>query len=188
MWRKILAVLLMMSSANAFALGGYGALTEEEKGVADMLVSNLLISEEDAYQLFNTNISSHLKSKDWQYDSFNNESLAGKGDAASSTVRVVHLNFTTDNRFVNITFTKLPAERIIYIQSIETLPRSNSSAMDKYNALQKDADYELKSDRDFFSVFAKKGYTDKVKTLVNSGNGGIQYIDFSFYEIKPARR
>lgn len=170
-------------SMNAWALGGYGTLSGDDKKVTDNVKTKLDISEEDAFRIYEAFLKSHLNSKNWQYNLYNNESLDSTkvGKAPNKTLLV---NFVTDNRYINLTFVKYQAEKQILIQSIETLPRGSQAALDKYSSLKTDTAWSVDSDETEFSAFTKKGSTEKVKILVNSGVGGVQYIDFYTFDLK----
>ena len=170
-------------AGNAWALGGYATLSGDEKKVADAIKSNLSVSEEDAYQIFDIHIKGYLDSKDWQYNSFNNESLTSSKVQKSSN-KALYLNFVTDNRFINVSLIKFSAEKQVQIHALETLPRSSQTAIEKYNSLKADSAYSIDQDKAEFSVFTKKGYIKYVKIMVYSGVGTVQYIDFGTYDLK----
>lgn len=181
---KFKAWLVMAAlTSNAWALGGYGSLTGDDKAMTDRVMNNLQISEEDAYQLYENFLKSQLKTKNWQANSFNNETLK-TSKVGDSKQRVLHINFVTDNRYVNMSFTKFNAQAQVLVQVLETLVRDNQQALQKHNELSKDDAWTVDADHPEFSSFSKKGSSDRVKVLVHSGVGGIQYVDLYSYDLK----
>lgn len=171
----------LMAASNAFALGGYGTLAGDDKKVADVIKDNLEISENSAYEIYNTYIKTYINAKDWHYDTYNNSTL--KASLSKSADRLLHLNFTTSNRFINLSFFKFAKENKIILERIETLPRTSETAVEKSNELKKDTSYSLGHEGEAIATFYSKEYSDKVKCLVYSGSGAIQYLDLLFYDL-----
>lgn len=176
-----LAICLALQT-GAWALGGYASLAGDEKKVADALKTNLAISEDEAYKIFDGYLKGYLDTKDWHYNTFNNESIK-LSRLAKSGNKSYHLNFVTDNRFINVSLLKFEKERQVMIQTIETLPRSTSVVLDKHRALKSDDKYEADVDKGEFSSFTSKGFTSKVKMIVYSGAGAIQYVDMHLHDL-----
>ncbi len=179
----VFVIVSLLMSPKAFALGGYATLSGDSKTVADAIKTNLEISENVAFDIYDKYIKTFLNSPDWHYDIFHNGSLASS-KVDKSDVKIFHFNLVNTNRLVNITMTKYSKEKQILIQSIETLPRQSQIVIDKYNELKKDKEFVAGYDKDSFSVFKKDGYTEKVKVLTVSGAGAVQYIDFILYDLK----
>ncbi len=169
--------------AGAFALGGFNSLGGDEKKVAEALKSQLALSEQDAFRLFDGHLKTFLDAKDWQYNTFNNDSLTN-ARFGKNAHRVMHINFVTDNRFVNLTITKFDKERQLMIQSVETLPRNSATVLDKYRSVKADTAMEAETDKAEFSSFLTKGKASRVKMLVNSGVGAVQYVDLYLVDLK----
>lgn len=111
-------------------------------------------------------------------------SLLTTTKVGKSKTKAVFVNFVTDNRYVNISFIKFPSEKQVLIQFIEKLPRGSQLAVDKHNSLKLYSAWKIDSDSAEFSAFTKNGSSSKVKVLVNSGVGGIQYIDFYTFDLE----
>lgn len=181
---KLLAFVICSAlSVNAWALGGYGTLSGDGKKLTDNVKAKLEITEDDAFRIYEIFLKDHLNSKNWQYNIYDNQSMDST-KVGKSHNKTLFLNFLTDNRYINITFVKFPTEKQILIQSIETLPRGSQVALDKYNSIKNDSAWNMDSDSSEFSAFTKKGFTEKVKILVNSGAGGVQYLDFYTFDLK----
>lgn len=182
--KKLITIALgLCLQVNVWALGGYGSLSGDEKMVAETIKNTLAVSEADAFALFDGYIKNYLDTDDWQYNSFNNETLTAS-KVEQSKNKTLYLNFVTDNRFINVSLIKFAAEKHVQIHALETLPRTAQIATDKHESLKADKEFTLDTDKPQFSVFTRKGYSDRVKVLVNSGVGGIQYVDFMSYDLK----
>lgn len=180
-------ILFAVFSANSWALGGYGSLSGDDKKITDNIKNTLQISNEDAFTVYESLIKAHLDSKNWQYNTFNNESL-DSSKVLKSRNKAMLINFVTDNRHVNISLFKHDQENQILAQAVETLPRKSDIAINKYNELKKDSStWAIDSDSPEFSAFSKKGSSSRVKIMVNSGIGSIQYIDFYTININNQR-
>jgi hypothetical protein len=181
--RHIILVIFFLLSDNASALGGYATLSGDDKVVTDAIKGRLQISESDAYKLYELVLKGFLNTKTWSVNHYDNESLvsARVGKSANKTAFV---NFVTDNRYVNLTFIKFPLEKQILIHTVETLPRSSQAAVDKYNSQKSEASWTIGVDSPEFSTFNKKGNTDKIKILVTSGAGGIQFVDIQSFDLE----
>lgn len=181
---KILTFIVYSAlCVNAWALGGYGTLSGDEKKLTDIIKTKLEITENDAFRLYESFISEQMNSKNWNYNVFDNQSLDNT-KVGKSPYKTVLINFVTDNRYINLSFVKFPVERQVLVQSLETLPRSSQIALDKYNSIKSESAWTVDSDTPEFSTFTKKKLAEKVKILINSGVGGIQYIDFSTFDLK----
>lgn len=181
--QKIILFLILIIQMNAWALGGYGTLSGDDKKIADKIKEALNISENDTYNIYNVYIKSYLNTKNWHYQAYNNNSVSSSKIGKSEN-KTLYINLVTDDRYINVSLIKFPKEKQIQIHAIETLPRSSQVAIDKYNTLKNDKDFTLNSDQTEFSTFAKKDYTNNVTTLVYSGNGGIQFTDFYIHDLK----
>lgn len=180
-------ILLAIFSINSWALGGYGSLAGDDKKITDHIKNTLQISSDDAFFVYETLIKSQLDTKNWQYNTFDNDSL-DSSKVAKSKNKTLHINFVTDNRYVNISLIKYDSENQILAQAIETLPRKSDDAIKKYNELKKDsATWTIDSDSPEFSAFSKKKSSARVKIMVHSGVGSIQYIDFYTININNQR-
>jgi len=169
--------------AGAWALGGYGSLSGDEKKVTDAVKTNLAISEDEAFKIFDAYLKAYLDTKDWHYNAFHNDSIKISRLAKSGN-KTYHLNFVTDNRFINVTMLKFEKEKQVMIHTVETLPRNSSVVLDKYRSLKADDKYENDVDKGEFSAFTSKGFTSKVKMIVNSGTGAIQFVDLQLHDLK----
>lgn len=181
--KKTFLILSLVLSLNSWALGGYGTLAGDDKVLAESIKKTLNISEADTYDLYDGYIRQYLNTKNWHYHLYDNESVSSSKIGTSEN-KTLFINLVTDDRYINVSLIKFPKEKQIQIQAIETLPRSSQVAIDKYNSLKNDKDFTLSSDQTEFSIFMKKGYTKRVKTLVYSGNGGIQYTDMYIFDLK----
>lgn len=179
----IVVISLFASTSSTFALGGYATLSGDDKNVAEVIKKGLLVSDEDAYQIFDGYLKSQINTKDWSYDAYSNETISGS-KVDKSINRYLFINFVTDNRFVNISMIKFANEKQVFIQTVETLPRSTQTTIDKSDEFKKDKTYKRVNENDFFATYKKDGYTDKVKLLTYSGIGAIQYVDLRLYELK----
>ena len=181
--KKAILLISMIIQMNLWGLGGYGTLSGDAKNVADAIKDNLSLSEEDTYHIFDLYLKGYLNTKNWHYNGYRNSTIAGNKIEKSEN-KMYFMNFITDDRFINLTLIKYAKEKQVYIQAVETLPRSSSIVIDKYNTLKNDQTFTQDTDTEEFSVFSKKDRTDRVKTLIYSGTGGIQYVDFFFYDLK----
>ncbi len=181
--RMFVFLICLALSFNALALGGYDSLSGDDKKVTDNIKNNLSISESDAYRIYNKFLKGFLNSKDWEFNSYDNESL-DSSKVGKSANKTAFFNFVTDNRYINLTFIKFPDEKQVLIQSIETLPRSSEDAIEKYNSLKADSAWIVGADKPNFSIFSQKNTSSKVKILINSGVGAIQYVDFFTLDLK----
>lgn len=181
--QKAFLVLTFILSLNLWALGGYSTLSGDSKTIADAIKEKLALSDEDTYEIYEKYLKGYINTKNWSFNAYSNSTLSSNKIEKSEN-KTYLLNFVTDNRFINITLIKYAKEKQVYIQTLETLPRSSQTVIDKYNILKKDKTYTVDTDTEEFSIFSKKDYTERIKTLVNSGNGGIQYVDFFVYDLK----
>lgn len=181
--KKVFLTLTLILSLNSWALGGYSTLSGDAKTIADAIRETLVLSDEDTYQIYEQYLKGYTNTKNWSFNGYSNSTLSSNKIEKSEN-KIYFLNFVTDNRFTNITLIKYAKEKQVYIHALETLPRSSQIVIDKYNALKKDKAYILDTDKEEFSIFSKKGYTERIKTLVYSGSGGIQYVDFFVYDLK----
>lgn len=179
---ELIVIVSCLLSSNAFALGGYGTLSGDDKMVTDAIINNLGLGKNDAYNIYEKYVKQQLNTKDWQYNGFNNETLS-KAKINKSDVKFFHINMVTDNRYVNISMHKYAKEKQVFIQVLETLPRQSNAITNTYNELKDDKEYKISVDKEYFSVFEKTGYTTYTKFINYSGAGGIQYIDFYVYDI-----
>lgn len=179
---ELIVIVSCLLSSNAFALGGYGTLSGDDKMVTDAIINNLGLGKNDAYNIYDKYVKQQLNTKDWQYNGFNNETLT-KAKINKSDVKFFHINMVTDNRYVNISMHKYAKEKQVFIQVLETLPRQSNAITNTYNELKDDKEYKISVDKEYFSVFEKTGYTTYTKFINYSGAGGIQYIDFYVYDI-----
>lgn len=180
-------ILLSAFTINSWALGGYESLSGDEKKITDKIKSTLQISNDDAFVVYEGIIKGQLDTKNWQYNTFDNNSL-DSSKVAKSNNKTLHINFVTDNRYVNISLIKYDSENQILAQAIETLPRKSDVAINKYNELKKDSTtWTIDNDSPEFSAFSKKKSSARVKIMVNSGIGAIQYIDFYTININGQR-
>lgn len=176
-------IICFVFNVDVWALGGYGSLSGDDKKITDTVRAELEITEDDAFKIYDVFLKDYLNTKNWQYNLYDNQSLKSTKVEKSSN-KTLLVNFVTDNRYINLTFVKYPIEKQILIQSIETLPRTSQDALQKYDSIKNDAAWQVDSDNSEFSSFTKKDTTTKVKILVNSGVGGIQYIDFYTFNLK----
>lgn len=170
-------------NASAWALGGYDSLSGDSKKLTDALIERLDVSKNDGFRLYEAYLKDQINAESWSVNHYGNSSISGNKVERSAT-RTMFINFVTDNRYVNLTFVKFMAERQILVQSLETLPRGVDVAMQKHNELKKDKDWSNEYSDAKYEVYGKKGQTDKVKVLVNSGIGGIQYVTFYAFDLK----
>ena len=70
------------------------------------------------------------------------------------------------------------------MQIIQTVPAPNEVVKMRSDELRNDKQFQKVTEKEFYLVYRKDRYADKVKYLINSGSGAIQYIDFSFYDLK----
>ena len=91
--KKLITIALgLCLHVHVWALGGYGSLSGDEKMVAETIKNTLAVSEADAFALFDGYIKNYLDTDDWQYNSFNNETLtASKVEQSKNTT--LYLNF-----------------------------------------------------------------------------------------------
>lgn len=185
MIRKTLTALTLALALTplAHALGGYNTLTGDDKKVTDVVKEQLNISADDAYALFDGYLKGYLDTKDWHYNYYNNTSIDSSKLGKSST-RTLYMNFVTDNRFINVTLVRFGAEGQVMVQAVETLPRTTQVVIDKYNNVKADAEFSAEVDKEAFSSFRKKGYSNRVKALVNGSSAAIQYVDMYVHTLK----
>ncbi len=176
-------VFFALFSINASALGGYETLSGDSKIAADRIKKSLDITEEDTFRIFEGFVKEQMNTKNWHYNTFDNKSLKSSRVEGAGN-KFVSMNIVTDNRFVNLIFIKFAAEKQVLVQSMETLSRPSQIVLDRHNALKKDSDFTVDTDNAEFSVFTKNGMTKKIKILVNSGVGGIQYVDLYTFDLK----
>jgi hypothetical protein len=181
--QKAFLILTLILSLNSWALGGYSTLSGDAKTIADAVKEKLVLNDEDTYQIYEQYLKGYINTKNWSFNGYSNSTLSSNKIDKSEN-KIYFLNFVTDNRFTNITLIKYAKEKQVYIHALETLSRSSQTVIDKYNTLKNDKTYTLDTDTEEFSIFSKKDYTARIKTLVYSGNGGIQYIDFFVYDLK----
>lgn len=181
--KAVVFLISLVMTFNAYALGGYDTLDSDGKKVVDLLKDKLRVSPNDAYKIYMSYVHDLLvKAKDWHFDSYGNTSLKSGGVEDSKT-RFLHLNIVTENRFENLSFVKPADANKVLVQSIETLPRSVSTVTEKYNEEKADKDFEVSSENNSYAIFSHKTSTAKIKTLVYSGVGGVQYTDFYYFEL-----
>lgn len=180
-------ILLAVFSINSWALGGYESLSGDDKKITDHIKTTLQLTNDDAFTVYEGLIKSQIDTKNWQYNTFDNDSL-DSSRVAKSKNKTLHINFVTDNRHVNISLIKFDSENQILAQAIETLPRKSDVAISKYNELKKDStNWTIDSDSPELSAFSKKKSSSRVKIMINSGIGSIQYIDFYTININGQR-
>lgn len=179
----LILLLCTIVHVNASALGGYPTLEGDAKRIADVVISNLEISEEDSYELYENVLKTYFDTKDWHFDHFSNNTLTASKVTKSSD-RTLLLNIVTEDRLVNISMTKFAVEKQVLIQAIETLPRSSQTVLKKYAELKKDKSYAVSIDKPEFSTFEKPKTAIRVKTMVNGSNGAIQYVDMFLRDLK----
>lgn len=180
---KAFLILIFILSLNSWALGGYETLAGDDKKVADILKEALKLSNVDTYNIYDGYIKDYLNTKSWHYHGYDNETITSSKIGKSDN-RTYYMNLVTDTRFINLSFIKFNKEKQIQILAIETLPRTTQVSIDKYDSLKSDKDFTIDSDQAEFSSFSKKGYSKRVKTLIYSGSGGIQYTDLFIYNLK----
>lgn len=181
--KLITFIICAALSTNTFTLGGYGSLSGDSKKITDSIKNKLEISNDDAFELYDLCLKDYIETKNWHYNLFDNKTLESSKFKESPN-KTVLVNFITDNRYINVTFVKYAKEKQILVQAVETLPRTSELALEKNNAIKKDSSWKSESDQSEFAVFGKDGRTDKIKILVNSGVGGIQYVNLIALDLK----
>lgn len=183
MKRFVLLFIAIAFHINAWALGGYASLSGDGKKVTDVIKDTLALTEDDAYQIFDNYLKGYLDTKDWSYNKFDNDTIS-TNKISKSPNKTIYLNFVSDNRFTNISVVKFSVEKQVIIHTIETLPRNSQTVIDKYNETKRDSAYKADVDKAEFSSFTRTGYTSRQKFVLNSGIGGIQYVDMFIYDLK----
>lgn len=79
---------------------------------------------------------------------------------------------------------KFPKEGKIIVQVIQTVPVTNDVVIKRSDELRNDKQFQKVTEKELYLVYRKDRYSDKVKYLINSCSGAVQYIDFSFYDLK----
>lgn len=157
-------IFLAIFSLNSWALGGYESLSGDDKKITDHIKNALQISSDDAFTVYEGVIMNQLNTKNCQYNTYDNATLDAS-EVAKSKNKIFHINFVTDNRYVNISLVKYDLENQILVQSIETLPRKSDLAMGKYNELKGDsATWTIDNDLPEFSAFSKKNRPPELKS------------------------
>jgi len=178
----ILVFVAVIISSNSFALEGYGSLSGDDKEVTDIIKVDLAISENDAYTIYEEYVQCFL-TKGWHFDAYNNSTL-DNAKVNSSDIMFININLVNYDRFVNVSMQKFTEQGKIIVQIIQTVPAPNEVVKMRSDELRNDKQFQKVTEKEFYLVYRKDRYADKVKYLINSGSGAIQYIDFSFYDLK----
>lgn len=133
--------------------------------------------------IFKEKIEVYLNSKNWNSYYFSNDDLS-KSKITSSKNKIMFFTLLKDDRIINISFVKFPIEKQLAVNTIETLPRNQETALDRYNQLDKDENYTKNAETSNYAYFAQKGYTSRVNIFVSSPVGAVQYVDYVIYDLE----
>ena len=182
MIKKIVLGLLVLLG-NAYALGGYGALTKDGQGIVDEIQNELKISQDDAVMLYEKSMQDNItKSSTWYYYTYDNDSVTGSKSKDNKS-RVLCYNMVEEDRHFNLEFTKLHESNQVLVYLMETLPRSKETVLEKYRELKKHKDYTLQGEEEQYAVFTHNTTTTQVYIMIHGDSGTIQYAKFRTYTL-----
>lgn len=180
MMKKLIFTGLLV--CNLFAIGGMDSLPDDEKGVAKSIQKTLQLSKEDAFKIYTKILQVYFNSKAWSLHFFDNNDSA-KNKIKDSKNKTMFITLLKDDRVINLSFVKFKNEKQLLVYLVETLPRKSTTAIDKFNDLEKDSKFTKTRETTTFAYFNKKEYNSKVNIFVSSPVGAIQYTDLYLYNI-----
>jgi hypothetical protein len=173
MKKLLLALFLVL---NVYALGGIDALPKNEKNIALAIKNTLGLNSNQAYKIFTDYVQVYLNSPNWHVHYQDNTDPAN-AKIKNTDHKAMFMNILNDSRIINISFIKYPKKHQMLIYVTETLPRSQSLVLEKYNDLEKDSKFKKSVDTTHFASFKKPGYMSHVNIYTNGTAGAIQYED-----------
>lgn len=180
--KPLILTICFAFSINAWSLGKNDSLPKDHEKITNSIKTSLEVSDDDAFRVYEDFLKVHLNSEKWQYNIYDNNTI-NSSKVGTSQNKTVLVNFVTNDRYVNIMFTKYKKEKQLLVQTIETIPLTSKQVLDKYKSLKNDSNWEINFDEPELSTFTKKGFAKQVKMLVDSNTGGVQYIDFFTFKL-----
>ena len=176
--KKLLIALAVFTSTNIYAIDENAKLAGSQKKAVERIKNSLQISDSAAYKVYTLTMENWTGEKedtDWYYTSIDNESLASSKFKNSPT-KFLQFKLASNNRLVNATLISFSEYNQVYVQLVETLPRTATLIINKQNELKKDKKYDEEKNTSQYSVFSEKGKANETFLFANNGVGTVQYI------------
>lgn len=180
MIRIILLKILFIS--NLLALGGMDSLPSDQKKFASAIKDALNLSDKDTLTIYRERVGIYFNTKNWSAYWYGNDDVKNN-KISNSQNKTMFLTLLVDDRIVNISFVKFASQKQIVVYVLETLPRTQQVALDKFNELEKNVEFKKSTETPNFAYFSKDGYTSKVNIFVAPPVGNIQFSNYYLYDI-----
>lgn len=174
---------ILICTSYVYAIGGTDSLPDNSKKIVKSLQTTLELNEKDSLMVFKDKIEPYLNSKNWTYYFFTNDDLS-KNKIATSKNKIMFFTLLNTDRIINTSFVKFNTEKQLAVYSLETLPRNEEVALDKFNELEKDKDYTKGDEAANYGYFNQNGYTSRVNIFVSSPVGSVQFSDYVIYDLE----